>query len=112
MPQFAKHIKDIDTYLTLIGEEGEVIAGVRYFRLGAHSPGCTALSVQTDIGRVVLAGDVMLDTLSNIYDWPAGFYYRLDQFEPAYKRIREEADIIIPGHDWKVWHTYKNGIIG
>jgi glyoxylase-like metal-dependent hydrolase (beta-lactamase superfamily II) len=110
--QFAKHVRVIQDQITTIGYEGEIIPGVKFFRIGAHSPGFTAVGVKTDIGRVVLAGDVMLDAMNIKYNWPAGFYYRLDEFTTAFKRIHDEADIILPGHDWIVWHDYQNGIIG
>lgn len=110
--QFSKHVQNVLDQIELLDYEGDIIPGVKYFRLGAHSPGFTAVAVNTNAGRVVLAGDIMIDNFNIKYNWPAGFYYRLDEFETAYNRIRKEADIIIPGHDWKVWDIYPNGIIG
>lgn len=111
-PEFASHIRNVEDRITLTGREGEVIAGVKYFRLGAHSPGFTAVAVETELGRVVLAGDIMFDTFSCEYDWPSGYHYRLDEFKPAYRRIKSEGDVIIPGHDWKVWEDFPGGVIG
>jgi glyoxylase-like metal-dependent hydrolase (beta-lactamase superfamily II) len=112
LKKFTKHVRDVREQITQIGYEGEIIPGVKFFRVGAHSPGFTAIVVKTDVGRVALAGDVMLDNMNIKYNWPAGFYYRLDEFNTAFKRIDDEADIIIPGHDWIVWHDYQNGRIG
>ena len=111
-PEFGEHVRKVQDRVSLLGPEGEVISGVTYFRLGGHSPGFTALAVETALGRVVLAGDIMFDTISVEHDWPSGFCYRLDEFAPAYERIHKEADIIIPGHDWKVWEQFPDGVIG
>ncbi len=111
-PEFGEHVRSVQDRISLLGREGEVIPGVEYFRLGAHSPGFTAIAVETALGRIVLAGDIMFDTISVEHDWPSGFYYRLDEFAPAYERIHAEADIIIPGHDWKVWDEFPDLVIG
>ncbi len=84
--------------LRLCGDE-EVLPGIRTFWVGGHTPGSMAVSVNTRQGRAVLTGDTV-SLLANIErDIPVGVHHSVDECRAAMKRIRREADVVLPSHD-------------
>lgn len=80
------------------GDE-EVLPGIRTLCIGGHTPGSMAISVCTRQGRTVLTGDTV-SLLANIErDIPIGVRERDDDLRAAMRRIRAEADVILPSHD-------------
>ena len=67
-PEFADPLRAVKDRLRPLRREGEIIPGVKYFRLGGHSPGFTAVAVTTALGRAVIAGDIMFDSFNAEYD--------------------------------------------
>jgi glyoxylase-like metal-dependent hydrolase (beta-lactamase superfamily II) len=55
--------------------------------------------VETSKGRVIFAGDVAFTYRNLEKDIPVGFNSNLEECFLAMRRIRKEADIVIPGHD-------------
>jgi glyoxylase-like metal-dependent hydrolase (beta-lactamase superfamily II) len=82
------------------GDEGEAAHGIRWIHTPGHAPGHVAYVLDSDRGRVVVAGD----TLGPDPRWfaeddpPPGLPER-EAHLAAYRRIRAESpDVVIPGH--------------
>jgi glyoxylase-like metal-dependent hydrolase (beta-lactamase superfamily II) len=85
--------------LVLLDGGGELGPGIRYMPVPGHTPGCTALVLDTeDKGRVVIAGDAVKfprELITQSVD------LCFDSQENATRSIREImaiADRIVPGH--------------
>lgn len=92
--------------LLLIDGEKEIVYGIKIFWTGGHTPGHQAVMVKTNLGRVILAGDVVFAYRNIEEDIPVGFNSNLEECFHAMERIRKESDIIIPGHDPNVLKRY------
>lgn len=96
----------------LLAEEQEVLPGIRTFHAGGHTPCSMCVSVETAVGRAVITGDVV-SLYENIErDVPIGVYENREQVMAAMRRIRSEADIILPSHDPLVLQRFASGRIG
>lgn len=85
---------------TLEGERGEILPGISWLHTPGHSPGHIAIVVETDDGRVVVAGDTMGPDPAWFADRnpPAGLEHR-EQHIAAYDKIAAlDPALIIPGH--------------
>jgi len=96
----------------ILASDQEVLPGLRAFHVGGHTPCSMAISVQTDSGEAVITGDVVSLYANIERDVPIGVYE--DRFEvmAAMRRIRAEADIIIPSHDPRLLKRFPDGTIG
>lgn len=94
----------------ILVEDQEVLPGIRAFHVGGHTPCSMAISVQTAQGKAIITGDVV-SLYENIErDIPIGVYENRDEVMAAMRRIRDEADIILPSHDPKVLERFPRGI--
>jgi len=110
-PWFAQFIY-IDHVNKLVGEykdrthlidgDEEILPGLYLFWTGGHTPGHQSVRVDTEFGRVVLAGDVVFTYKNLEEDTPGGFNSCLVECFKAMERIRKEADLVFPGHDPRV----------
>lgn len=108
-----KNVTGIADQIVLLDGDAKVSEGVYVWKMGGHSPGIQVVAIETNKGLIVLASDVINRYENLNYSWPgmAGNIWNLSEIIQAYQRIKKEGDIIIPGHDWKVWDIYKDGII-
>jgi len=121
-PNYAPHyfkennqcIVDIADRIVLLEGDKEIVKGLRVRKTGGHTPGSQVIFVDTSIGRVAITGDVIPKYENWHYHWPgpAGNIWNLDELVKAYSIIEHNAEIIVPGHDWKLWDIYPEGIIG
>ena len=85
--------------LNLIDGEGEFEPGLTYIGLPGHTPGCTALVLDTaDKGRVVLAGDALKFPKEMIRQVSDHAFDSLENSAKSIKKILSIADRIVPGH--------------
>ncbi len=96
--------------LQLVGEE-EVVSGVCVFPLGCHSSGSQGILVRTQMGPVVIAGDVIYKYENIEKDRPTRSPDERVCRE-AMARIRSLADIVLPAHDPLTLERWPGGIIG
>jgi len=96
--------------LQLVDDE-EVVSGVRVFPLGCHTPGSQGILVRTQMGPVVLTGDVVYKYENIEKDRPTRSPDERACWE-AMARIRSLADIVLPAHDPLTLERWPNGIIG
>ena len=109
-PDVRKALEANPAALQLV-DDGCIVPGVRVFPLGCHTAGSLGVLVQTHMGPVVLAGDVVYK------------YANIEQDRPtrspdpaacraAMAKIRSLADIVLPAHDPLTLKRWPGGIIG
>jgi len=92
--------------------DNEVLPGIKAFHLGGHTPCSMGISVRTEAGRAVITGDVV-SLYENIEkDIAVGIYEDRAELMAAMRRIRTEADIILPSHDPMVLQRHRGGMVG
>lgn len=91
----------------LVKGEEDILPGIRVFWTGGHTPGHQSVIVETNKGKVVLTGDVVMTYRNLKEDIPPGFNSNLEECFLAMRRIRKENGILFPGHDPKVVEEYK-----
>lgn len=94
----------------LINGEEEVLPGIFVFLTGGHTPGSQAIKIKTKSGDAILTGDVVFTYRNIEEDLPVGFNSNLEECFLAMRRIRDEADIILPNHDPAILDRYGDGI--
>jgi glyoxylase-like metal-dependent hydrolase (beta-lactamase superfamily II) len=92
-------------------EDEEIVSGVRVFPLGCHSTGSQGILVRTQMGPVVIAGDVVYKYENIEKDRPSRSPDERACRE-AMARIRSLADIVLPAHDPLTLERWPDGIIG
>jgi glyoxylase-like metal-dependent hydrolase (beta-lactamase superfamily II) len=85
--------------IIFVEDELEVLPGVKAFQVGGHTPCCMAVQVSTCKGRVVFTSDVAFFEKNVTENHPVGLFYNLWECFEAYKKIRQNADIIITSHE-------------
>lgn len=89
--------------------KSEIVPGVNVRRMGGHSAGLQAVTVNTQRGLIVLASDsaVFYEGLETGRVFPAAFHVgeELDGYETL-KRLAGSIRNIIPGHDVGVMERY------
>ena len=94
----------------LVGDEEEVLPGIKMFWVGCHHRGSMAVSIQTAKGRVVISDSIFM--YENFDPGiPIGVLENLFECQDALDRIRREADVVVPAHDKDVLVRYPDGII-
>jgi glyoxylase-like metal-dependent hydrolase (beta-lactamase superfamily II) len=111
-PEFAFNVLEIRDRLELIDGDMKVTDGVVVHRMGGHSPGSQVVVVETDAGRVCIAGDNVPYYPNIDLNWPPGTFFNLDEVMQGYAWMRQNADIILPQHDWGFFDRYPDGSVG
>ena len=111
-PDNATHLQNVLDRVHVITDEYQLHPGVRLAHVGGHSPGSMAILVETDMGRVGIAGDLVHSYENLELDWPIGSFWDLDQVIQGMHRLRSEFDLILPNHDWAVWKRHPGGQVG
>lgn len=75
----------------------EVVPGLRAVLLPGHTPGTCGLLLQDD--GVLLAGDAVKNAWDFVRGEPPPAFFSRETAPANYRRIREAADTIVPGHD-------------
>jgi glyoxylase-like metal-dependent hydrolase (beta-lactamase superfamily II) len=110
--EYSYNMTEVRDRVRIIEGDHQIEPGVRLLRIGGHTPGTMVVVVDTAIGRVCLAGDVMYNYKNLELNWPTGAFWDLKALMGGYDRLHLEADVIIPGHDWEYWERYPTGTIG
>jgi glyoxylase-like metal-dependent hydrolase (beta-lactamase superfamily II) len=111
-PEDARRLHAIIDRLDVIDGDAEIEPGLRAIKLGGHTPGQMAMLVDTAIGRVCLASDAAYNYRNLELDWPNGSFWDLAAVVRGYARMRVEADIVVPNHDWRIRDRFPSGTIG
>ncbi len=94
----------------LVGDEEEVLPGIKIFWVGGHHRGSMAVSIQTAKGKIVISDTIF--RYENLDPGiPIGVLENIFECQDALERIRQEGDMVIPMHDNEVMARYPEGII-
>jgi glyoxylase-like metal-dependent hydrolase (beta-lactamase superfamily II) len=94
----------------LVGEEEEVLPGIKAIWAGVHHSASMAISIPTKKGRVVVSDSCF--KYGNIEEnHPLGLCGNLEECYATYARIRREADIVLPLYDPEILVRHPGGLI-
>lgn len=110
--ELAPYLDPVRSRIEAIEGDVELVPGVQLVKIGGHSPGCMVTYVETALGTVALTSDVMYNYKNLDLNWPMGAFWNLEELMIGYARIRREADVIVPNHDWEVRRHFPDGVIG
>jgi glyoxylase-like metal-dependent hydrolase (beta-lactamase superfamily II) len=111
-PEFAFNILEVRDRLELINGDAEIADGVSVHRMGGHTPGSQVVVIETDTGRVCIAGDNVPFYKNIDLNWPPGTFYDVNDVMKGYAWMRQNADIILPQHDWGFFERHPDGSAG
>jgi len=111
-PEYRYKMTSILDRLDVIDGDLEIDPDVRLLKIGGHTPGCQATLVDTAAGVVCLTSDAMYNYRNIELDWPVGSFWDLPQLLRSMVRMRHEADILVPQHDWQFLVEHPSGSIG
>jgi glyoxylase-like metal-dependent hydrolase (beta-lactamase superfamily II) len=94
---------DIDMY--------EIIPGIEIVYAGGHSAGSLAVIVSTKKGRACLCGDNCFLYKTIEEKLPIGLTNNLYESIAFLEKLPSLGEILIPGHDPKVYELFPNGLI-
>ena len=98
------------SHVHLVGNEEEILPGIKMFWVGGHHRGSMAVSVQTAKGKIVISDTIFIyenfDPGISI-----GVLENIFECQDALEYIRKEADVVIPMHDNEVMVRYPDGVI-
>ncbi|MBI4027408.1 MAG: N-acyl homoserine lactonase family protein [Verrucomicrobia bacterium] len=106
------HLKRHRNRVRLIGDDEDVLPGIRCFWVGGHSPCSQCVAVRTGKGKTLIAGDILFYWANLEENIPVGYFTSLVEWYRALDRIRgENYDLILPAHDPELGTRYPNGEI-
>lgn len=97
-----KHFKIIDG-------DFELCEGINILHLPGHTPGSQSIEINTDIGPIIIAGDVIqsqncIDDSFEGLPKPCGAHINLFDYYISLKKLMDrKPKIILPGHDMRVF---------
>ncbi len=93
-------------------DDAEILPGIRTLWLGGHTPCSQAVLVETAAGRAAIAGDTVALAAQLERNVPMGIADSHEQCLAAMARLRDQADVVLPGHDPGVLERFPGGVIG
>ncbi|MFA9477945.1 hypothetical protein ACERK3_06495 [Phycisphaerales bacterium AB-hyl4] len=96
--------------VNLLEDEDEICPGIRVFRTGGHHAGSLAVAINTRMGTLIYA-DTLFTYENYEQNIPIGFFRDQDAFHAAVRRIRREADLIVPFFDPVAFERYPDGVV-
>ncbi|PYZ93341.1 MBL fold hydrolase [Salipaludibacillus keqinensis] len=111
-PMFLNHIESEDVVylvrenlknkLKFVDGNEEIFPGVNVYKTGGHSAGLQIVTVETSIGRVVLASDAAHYYENLNLERPFSTIHDLENMYKSFDMVRylsDDPNLIIPGHD-------------
>lgn len=96
--------------LRLLEDEAEVLPGIRVSRVGGHTRCSQAVFIAMEDGAVAaITGDVAFLYENLEREHPIGFGISPIESAIAIRRLKQEADILLPGHDPAILVRYPDG---
>lgn len=82
----------------LVEDNEEIFPGIRALFVPGHTPGQMALALDTEDGVLVLAGDSVKNRSELMFEY-SDQYVDQKASSNSIRRIKNMADIVLPGHD-------------
>lgn len=98
-PGFKRYLLDVIDQVELISGDIQLCEGIQVIHVGGHSPGLVSILVETEIGRVAIASDLIHSYKNLELNWPIGSFWDLKKVIQGMQRLHEIADVILPSHD-------------
>ncbi len=111
-PGFAHRLRSVLDRVERVSTGVQLRPGIELIHVGGHSPGLLAVVVQTALGRVAIASDLVYSYRNLELDWPVGSFWDLNQVMRGMRLLSDRADIILPSHDAELWQRFPGGLIG
>jgi glyoxylase-like metal-dependent hydrolase (beta-lactamase superfamily II) len=111
-PEYRYKMTSVLDRLDVIDGDMDIDPDIRLLKVGGHTPGCQATLVQTSAGIVCLTSDTMYNYRNIELDWPVGSFWDLSGLLAGMARMRHEADILVPQHDWQLLQQFPSGTVG
>jgi glyoxylase-like metal-dependent hydrolase (beta-lactamase superfamily II) len=111
-PEYRHKMTAVLDRVELLDGDTDIDPDVRLVRLGGHTPGCQATLVGTAAGTVCLMSDTVYNYRNLELDWPVGSFWNLPELLRGVARMRHEADVLVPQHDWQFLVEHPSGTIG
>lgn len=111
-PEYRYKMEAVLDRLDVVDGDVQIDPDIRLLKIGGHTPGCQATLVQTSAGVVCLTSDAMYNYRNIELDWPVGSFWDLPQLLRGMERMRQEADLLVPQHDWQFLAEHPEGSIG
>lgn len=109
--EFSQQVRDVLDQVQIVVDELQVAPGVRMVHTGGHSPGHSIVFVETDAGRVVIAGDAVYNYRNLEYEWPQGPLFDVGATVRAIQTLKT-ADVILVNHDPLFDRLFPDGRVG
>jgi glyoxylase-like metal-dependent hydrolase (beta-lactamase superfamily II) len=74
-PEYSYNVTNVRDRIQIIEGDMQLVPGVRLIKIGGHTPGTMVVVVDTDEGRVALAGDIMYNYKNLELNWPTGSFW-------------------------------------
>lgn len=92
-----------ERYLAIKGDK-EILPGISVLRTPGHTPGHQGVLVNTDSGKILIAGDC----IPLFENWetrtPSGLYVNIEEYQDTFDKIETLRDVfILPSHDLRVF---------
>lgn len=94
----------------LLEDEETLLPGLHVWFAGTHHRSSMGINIETESGTVIFS-DVMFYYDNIDKDHPIGIMESLEECKDAYKRIRQQADIIVPLYDPAVLERHPDGYV-
>lgn len=100
-PQFVDFLDRV----SIIDGDCAIAPGVEAIYLPGHTPGFQGIAVDTEKGCHLIAGDAvgLYECMETVPYVPSGLYNNLAEYYKSLYRIDEMADVVLPGHDARVF---------
>jgi len=109
---FLEELEDLNAAGRLIRcDEGLITPGIGVRYVGGHCPCSQFVYINTEQGVAVLTGDTVQMVANLEQNDVIGIWYDDEECWNALDIARSTADIVLPGHDPRVFERYPNGII-
>ncbi len=108
----SNHLNSIKDRLTVINSNHyKIDEGVEVELIGGHSSGSLAVYINNGEFKICLASDNIPLYINIDGDIPTAFYHNLDEVIEFMEKVKNSSDIIIPGHDEKIYEKFPSEII-
>ena len=94
----------------LVGEDEEILPGIRMFWAGVHHRGSMCVSIETSKGTVTLFEPAFL-YINVEQKIPIGVLESIAEWHEIYGKVERIGGIILPSHDPALLERYPEGII-
>jgi len=91
--------------IRIIDGDEEIAPGIDAVFLPGHTPGFQGVGIGTESGYHLIAGDAvgLYECMESVPYIPSGLFNNLDVYYRSLEKIHRIADVVLPGHDMKVF---------